>query len=178
MNTDIHNTFINFSVKSSLAWNNNICTNSGKWSTQERSERDEVSGDFRIEELQVLHRSSNILRVVKSRRLKWAWPVAWLTETRNGHSFLGECQISGLWVTLRWLVGKQGWTGVVLDYYGLDSWDFSVHHHVMFKTSCESHLTLKLITHLYLVCRLRIYGTRWFIICGCEASYTLPELAD
>jgi hypothetical protein len=48
--------------------------------------RDEVMGDWRKlhnEELHTLYSSLNIIRMIKSRRMRWAWHVARMGETRN-----------------------------------------------------------------------------------------------
>jgi hypothetical protein len=45
------------------------------------SKRDEVTGEWRKhhkKELNDLYSSHNILRVIKSRRMRWAWHVAWM----------------------------------------------------------------------------------------------------
>jgi hypothetical protein len=58
--------------------------------------RDEVTGDWRKlhnEELHNLYSSPNIIRMITSRRIKWAWHVAQVGEKRNA------CRI---------LVGKPG----------------------------------------------------------------------
>jgi hypothetical protein len=50
--------------------------------------RDEVTGDWRKlhnEELHNLYSSPNILRMIKSRRMRWAWNVARMGETRNAY---------------------------------------------------------------------------------------------
>jgi len=50
--------------------------------------RDEVTGEWRKlhnEELRDLYSLSNILRVVKSRRVRWAWHVARMGEGRGVH---------------------------------------------------------------------------------------------
>jgi hypothetical protein len=52
--------------------------------------RDEVRGDWRKlhnEELHNLYSSPNIIRMIKSRRMRWAGHVARMEETRN------ECRI-------------------------------------------------------------------------------------
>jgi len=53
--------------------------------------RDEVTGEWRRlhnEELNGLYYSPNILRVIKSRRMKWAWHVARMGEERGVCSVL------------------------------------------------------------------------------------------
>jgi hypothetical protein len=49
-------------------------------------ERDEVSGEWRIlhyKELNDLYRSPNIVRVIKSRRMRWAGHVACMGDRRG-----------------------------------------------------------------------------------------------
>jgi len=53
--------------------------------------RDEVTGDWRKlhnEELNDLYCSPNIVRVIKSRRMRWAWHVARLGERRDVYRVL------------------------------------------------------------------------------------------
>jgi hypothetical protein len=53
--------------------------------------RDDVTGDWRKlhnEELHNLHFSPNIIRMIKSRRLRWAGHVAPMGETRNAYRIL------------------------------------------------------------------------------------------
>jgi hypothetical protein len=53
--------------------------------------RDEVTGDWRKlrnEELHNLYSSPNIIRMIKSRRVKWAGHVAQMGETRNAYRIL------------------------------------------------------------------------------------------
>jgi hypothetical protein len=53
--------------------------------------RDEVTGDWRKlhnEELHNLYSSSNIIRIIKSRRVRWAGRVARMGETRNAYTIL------------------------------------------------------------------------------------------
>jgi hypothetical protein len=56
--------------------------------------RDEVTGDWRRlhnEELYALYSSRNIIRVIKSRRLRWAGHVACMNERRRAYgAFSGE----------------------------------------------------------------------------------------
>ena len=52
------------------------------------SKRDEVTGDWRKlhnEELRDLYSLPNIVRVVKSRRMRWPWYVARMGEARGVH---------------------------------------------------------------------------------------------
>jgi hypothetical protein len=54
-------------------------------------ERDEVTGEWRRlhnEELYALYSSPNIIRVIKSRRLKWARHVARMGEMRGAYMVL------------------------------------------------------------------------------------------
>jgi hypothetical protein len=53
--------------------------------------RNEVTGDWRKlhnEELHTLYSSLNIIRMTKSRRMRWAGHVARMRETRNAHRIL------------------------------------------------------------------------------------------
>jgi hypothetical protein len=53
--------------------------------------RDEVTGDWRKlhnEELHNLHSSSNVIQMMKSRRMRWAEHVARMRETRNAYRIL------------------------------------------------------------------------------------------
>jgi len=56
-----------------------------------RSKRDEVTGEWKKlhnEELRDLYSLPNIVRVVKSRRMRWAWHVARMGERRGVHMVL------------------------------------------------------------------------------------------
>jgi hypothetical protein len=53
--------------------------------------RDEVTGDWRRlhnEELNDLYSSPSIIRVIKSRRLRWAWHVTRMGEERDAYRIL------------------------------------------------------------------------------------------
>ena len=53
--------------------------------------RDEVTGEWRRlhnEELNDLYSSPNIVRVIKSRRMRWAWHVAHMGEGRGAYRVL------------------------------------------------------------------------------------------
>jgi hypothetical protein len=53
--------------------------------------RDDVTGDWRKlrnEELHNLYSSPNIIRMIKSRRMRWAGHVARMGETRNAYKIL------------------------------------------------------------------------------------------
>jgi hypothetical protein len=53
--------------------------------------RDEVTGDWRKlhnEELHILYSSPNTIRMIKSRRMRWAGHVARMGETRNAGRIL------------------------------------------------------------------------------------------
>jgi hypothetical protein len=54
-------------------------------------ERDEVTGDWRKlhnEELHSLYSSPNIIRMIKSRTMGWAWHVARMGEIRNAYKIV------------------------------------------------------------------------------------------
>jgi hypothetical protein len=56
-----------------------------------RLKRDEVTGGWRKlhnEELHNLHSSSSIIRMIKSRRMKWAGHVARMEEKKNTYRIL------------------------------------------------------------------------------------------
>ena len=80
--------------------------------------RDEVTGEWRKlrnEELRDLYSLPNIVRVVKSRRMRWAGHVARMGEGRDVHRVLvgkpegkshwGDPYIDGR-IILRWIFGK------------------------------------------------------------------------
>jgi hypothetical protein len=53
--------------------------------------REKVVGDWRRlhnEELHNLYASSNIITVIKSRRIRWPWHVARMEEMRNSYKIL------------------------------------------------------------------------------------------
>jgi hypothetical protein len=53
--------------------------------------RDEVTGEWRKlhnEELHILYSSTNIIRLIKSRRMRWAGHVACMREERNVYKVL------------------------------------------------------------------------------------------
>jgi hypothetical protein len=57
--------------------------------------RDEVTRDWRKlhnEELHNLYSSPNIIRMIKSRRMRWAWHVARMAEKGNAYRILRESQ--------------------------------------------------------------------------------------
>jgi hypothetical protein len=57
--------------------------------------RDEVTGDWRKLHIGELHNmcfSPNIIRMIKSRRMRWAWNVARMGETRNAYRYWWESQ--------------------------------------------------------------------------------------
>ena len=74
--------------------------------------RDEVTGEQRRlhnEELNDLYSSPNILRVIKSRRMRWAWHVARIGEEREVYrvnrmerDHWGDLGVDG-WITLGWI---------------------------------------------------------------------------
>jgi hypothetical protein len=50
--------------------------------------RDEVTGELHNEELRDLYSSLSIIRIIKSRRMKWAGHVARMGEKRNAYRLL------------------------------------------------------------------------------------------
>jgi hypothetical protein len=57
--------------------------------------RDEVTGEWRklhSEELHILYSSSNIIRQIKSRKMRWTGHVACMGEERNVYKVLMESQ--------------------------------------------------------------------------------------
>ena len=89
--------------------------------------RDEVTGEWRRlhnEELNDLYSSPNIVRMIKSRRMRWAGHVARMGEERGvyrvlvgkpeGRRPLGRPRCNGYiilgWISRRWDVGI--WTGL------------------------------------------------------------------
>ena len=89
--------------------------------------RDEVTGEWRRlnnEELNDLYSSPNIVRVIKSRRMKWAGHVAHMGEervvigswwgNRRERDHWGDLDLDGWiilgWISRRWDVGM--WTGL------------------------------------------------------------------
>jgi len=88
--------------------------------------RDEVTWDWRKlhnEELRDLYSLTNIVRVVKSRRMRWAGHVASMGEGRGVHrvkvgnlretDHWGDPDVSGR-IILRWIFGK--WEGVETEW--------------------------------------------------------------
>ena len=89
--------------------------------------RDEVTGEWRRlhnEELNDLYSSPNIVRVIKSRRMRWAGHVARMGEEKGAYRVLvgkpegkrplGDLGVDGWiilgWISRRWDVGM--WTGL------------------------------------------------------------------
>jgi hypothetical protein len=65
--------------------------------------RDEVTGDWRKlhnEELHNLYSSPNIIRMIKSRRMRWAGHVARMGEKRNAYGILVRKREGG-WTILK-----------------------------------------------------------------------------
>ena len=89
--------------------------------------RDEVTGEWKRlhnEELNDLYSSPNIVRVIKSRRMRWAGHVARMSEergcigswwgSRREGDHWGDIGVDGWiilgWISRRWYVGI--WTGL------------------------------------------------------------------
>ena len=88
--------------------------------------RDEVTGEWRRlhnEELNGLYSTPNIVRVIKSRRMRWAGHVARMGEERGTYKVVvgkperdrwGDLGVDGWiilgWICRRWVVGM--WTGL------------------------------------------------------------------
>jgi hypothetical protein len=80
--------------------------------------RYEVTGGWRKlhnEELHGLYSSPSIVRVIKARRMRWAWYVARMAEVRGAYNILvrrpeGRRPLGRLGgdgrITLRWILGK------------------------------------------------------------------------
>jgi hypothetical protein len=80
--------------------------------------RDEVTGGWRKlhnEELHSLYTSPSIIRVIKARRMRWAWHVASMGEVRGAYNILvGKPEGRNHWedlgvdgrITLTWILGK------------------------------------------------------------------------
>jgi hypothetical protein len=99
------------------------------------SKRDEMNGGWiplHNEELHNVYFSPSIIRMIKSRRMRWAGNVAQMGSKRNAYRMLvgkpegkiprGKQYIGG-WIILRWIL-ERGWGGV--DWIGLvqdsDKW--------------------------------------------------------
>ena len=78
------------------------------------AKRDEVTGEWRKlhkTELHALYSSPNIIRNIKSRRLRWAGHVARMGETRNAYRVLGDLREKDIWgglnvdgrIILKWI---------------------------------------------------------------------------
>jgi len=96
--------------------------------------RDEVTGELRLhnEELNYLYSSCNIVREIKSRRMRWAGHVACMGEergcigswwgNRRERDHWGDLGLDGWiilgWISRRWCVGI--WTG--LGWPRIDRW--------------------------------------------------------
>jgi hypothetical protein len=84
--------------------------------------RDEVIGGWRKlhnEELHNLYCSPSIIRIIKSRRLRWAGHVARMGEKRNAYRILvgkPEGLDVGKKIILRWILERWngvGWSGLI-----------------------------------------------------------------
>jgi hypothetical protein len=69
-----------------------------------KREEDESCRKLHNDELHSLHFASNTIRVIKSRRMRWAGHVACIEEGRGQREDLGV----GGRTTLRWTLGRQG----------------------------------------------------------------------
>jgi hypothetical protein len=86
--------------------------------------REDVTGDWRKlhnEELHNLYSSPNIIRLIKSRRMRWTWHVARMGEPRNAYRILvGKPEIKRplgrprrRWVdNIKMYLREIGWDGV------------------------------------------------------------------
>jgi hypothetical protein len=68
------------------------------------------------EELHDLYSSPSIIRIIKSRKVRWAGHVARMEEMRNAYRLLvgkpeGKDQDIGEWIILRWILER--WDGVM-----------------------------------------------------------------
>jgi hypothetical protein len=71
-----------------------------------RPKRDEVTGEWRKfhnKELHDLYSSPSVIRMIMSRRIRWAGHVARMREKRNAYRKARE---SGRWITLRWMLER------------------------------------------------------------------------
>jgi hypothetical protein len=90
--------------------------------------RDEVTGGWRKlhnEELHGLYSSPSIVKVIKARRMRWAWHVARMGEVRGAYNILVGWPEGGRplgrprrrWEdNIRWILGKSGlgmWIGFI-----------------------------------------------------------------
>jgi hypothetical protein len=86
-----------------------------------------VTGDWRKlnnEELHNLYSSPSIIRMIRSRRMKWAGHVARMGERRNAYRIMvgkpegrdhWEDQDVGGWTILKWILREIGWDGKMLE---------------------------------------------------------------
>jgi hypothetical protein len=86
--------------------------------------RDEVTGGWRKlhnEELHNLYSSPSIIRMIKSRSMRWAGHVARMREKRNVYNVLWGSQKErdhwndqgvGGWTILKWIFREKGWVGM------------------------------------------------------------------
>jgi hypothetical protein len=80
--------------------------------------RDEVTGEWRKmhnKELRDLYSSPGIIRIIKSRRMRWAGHVARIGEKRNAYTLLVGNPEGG-WIILGWILERWDgvmWTGLV-----------------------------------------------------------------
>jgi hypothetical protein len=85
--------------------------------------REEVTGEWRKlrnEELRDMYSSPSIIRIIKSRRIRWAGHVAPMGEKRKAYRLLvgkpeGDQDVDG-WIILGWILKRWDgvmWTGLV-----------------------------------------------------------------
>jgi hypothetical protein len=80
-----------------------------------RPMRDKVTGDWRKLHNEELYSSPNIIRMIKSRKMRWAGHVGRMGDTRNAYRILVgkpegkrplEDRDVGGWTILKWILGR------------------------------------------------------------------------